>query len=275
MSEPTNDLIVIKQLPIIEESLRSMSEDIDKAVAEAKSLVCNEETVKSVKAIRADLTKQLDALEEKRKAVKSSVMEPYEAFEKVYKEYVSEKFKTAIADLKKKIDDTEDGIKAEKAEEVRAYFAEYAASKNIDYVTFERADIQVSLSATTKKLKEQAKAFLDKVSDELALIDTQENKAEILVEYKASLNVATAIRTVSARFKAVEDERKRQEDLQAFKAKEQPRIAEVETLSAPVVVAAPVEEKRYTAKFTVSGTIGELQDLKEFLDNGGYKYESE
>ena len=35
-----NELIIIKQLPIIEENLKSLSEDIDKKVENAKSLVC-------------------------------------------------------------------------------------------------------------------------------------------------------------------------------------------------------------------------------------------
>ena len=40
------ELIVIKQLPIIEEKLKELSKEIDKKVEKAKSLVVSEETVK-------------------------------------------------------------------------------------------------------------------------------------------------------------------------------------------------------------------------------------
>ena len=77
-----NELIVIKQLPIIEEQLRKVSEEIDEKVKNAVALVCNEDTVKTVKEIRASLNKELKDFEDKRKQVKSEVLKPYEDFEK-------------------------------------------------------------------------------------------------------------------------------------------------------------------------------------------------
>ena len=44
-------LIVIKQLPQIEEHLKDLSTEIDKKVKDAKSLICTEETVKTVKQV--------------------------------------------------------------------------------------------------------------------------------------------------------------------------------------------------------------------------------
>ena len=49
------ELMVVTQLPIIEEKLKSLSEEIDKKVESAKSLVCTEENVKTIKQVRADL----------------------------------------------------------------------------------------------------------------------------------------------------------------------------------------------------------------------------
>ena len=43
------ELIVIKQLPIIEENLKELSGEIDKKIENANALVCNDETVKEVK----------------------------------------------------------------------------------------------------------------------------------------------------------------------------------------------------------------------------------
>lgn len=102
-----NELIKVVQLPVIEEQLRSMKEAVDKRVEEALSLVCTEETIQTVKSARAELNKEFQALEEQRKEVKKAVLGPYERFEAVYKECVSDAFKTADAALKGKVEATE------------------------------------------------------------------------------------------------------------------------------------------------------------------------
>lgn len=275
------ELIVLKQLPIIEESLKSMSEEIDKEVAEAKSLVCTEETIQTVKKVRTELGNKFKALEEQRKSLKAAVMNPYEAFNEVYKKYVTEKFTSADADLKSKIDETENAVKAKTREEVTAYFNEYATSKGIDFVGFERSGVVVNLSTKANALKKVSKEYLDKISDELLLIDTQENKAEILVEYKASLNVAGAITAVANRHKAIEAEKKRQDDAaiasQLRRAHADAVEAVAESLAAPEILRAPeeIEEQLYEATFVVTATLDKLRALSAFLSEGGYKFESE
>ena len=82
-----------------------------------------------------------------------------------------------------------------KKKKVIAYFEEYAQSKNIDFVKFGDANINVTLTASLKSLKDQAKKFIDKVVDDIALINTQENDAEIMFEYKRTFNVSQAITT--------------------------------------------------------------------------------
>ena len=188
----------------------------------------------------------------------------------------------ADADLKAKIDGVEKELKDKKAAEVKAYFDEYLECKNIDFVTFEQANINITLSASLKSLKEQAKAFIDRIDDDLALIDTQEHKAEILVEYKKTLNASAAVTGVNARFKAIEDEKKRIEEAEIRKAAEEQHIAEIraavpepimEAVPEPIPeVEAPAEEQLYTLKFTVTATKDKLRELKAFLDNGGYTY---
>lgn len=273
------EIISVKQLPVIVEQLAQVKETVIQRVQTATSLVCTDETVKEVKKARAELNSEFKAWEEKRKEVKTAVMTPYEKFEAVYKECVSDTYKAADKDLKSKIDSVENELKEKKSAEVREYFSEYLISKNIDFVAFEQAGINVTLSASLKSLKEQSKAFVDKICDDLALIDTQEHKAEILVEYKKTLNVSAAITGVTARIKAVEDEKRRQEEAAAIRAAEEQRLAEIKAaVPEPVPeVTAPVEiqseEKIYILRFTVKGTKDKLRELKAFLNNGGYKYE--
>jgi len=198
------ELIVVKQLPIIEQQLKVISDDIQAKVDEVLSLAVTEDTVKAVKKQRTELTKMFKDLEDRRKSVKAAVMKPYEEFEAVYKTYVTDIFKPADAKLKKKIDEVEDGIKREKFDKVETHFNEYCQSKGIDFLTFANTGIKVGLSDSMKSLKDRSVEFVDKVVDDLALIETQEHKPEILVEYKKTLNVSQAITTVKARMEAIE-----------------------------------------------------------------------
>jgi hypothetical protein len=273
-------IIEIKQLPIIVEQLQEVKAEVTAKVEQALSLVCTEDTVKDVKKVRSDLNKELKDYEERRKAVKTAIMKPYNDFEEIYKDCISDTYKKADTELKGKIDSVENELKEQKKAEVKGYFDEYLTATGIDFVTFENANINVTLSASMKSLKEQAKAFVDKIVDGLNLIDTQEHKDEILYEYKQSLNVSNAITTVANRYKAIEEAKAREEERKAREQAEAEAVAKVEevveAVAPPTVepIAPPVEEeKTYTLKFTVRGTMPQLKALKEFLNNGGYDYE--
>ena len=271
------DLIEVKQLPVIEEQLRSVSTVIDERVKNATSLVCTEESVKTIKEIRAELNKDYKEFESKRKLVKEQVLKPYNDFENVYKECISDKFRNADIILKGKIDNVENELKSKKEKEIKEYFEEYKTANNIGFITYGQARINVTLSASMKSLKEQAKQFIDKIVDDLKLIETQEHKTEILVEYKQTLNVSQAITSVTNRFKTIEEEKKKieqEKELQKFvvdTAKESDKYNEQIILNSP-----SVEEKTeeiLTLKFTVRGTKTKLKELKQFLESGGYDYE--
>lgn len=288
------DLIVVKQLPQIEEHLKELSLEVEQKVENAKSLVCTEENVTTIKQIRASLNKEFKEVENQRKIVKEQILAPYMQFEEIYKMYISDKYKSADNDLKVKIDSTENELKNIKEQEIKDYFEEYKKANNIDFVTYSQARINVTLSASRKSLKEQAKQFIDKIVDDLKLIDTQEHKTEILVEYKQSLNVSQAITSVTNRFKAIEEEKKkRQEELKRKQLEEAQRRAD-ESIRAQTeatrqalenfipkteetILQAPVIEEKQeeilTLRFAVRGTRTKLRELKQFLENGGYDYE--
>lgn len=271
------DLIIIKQLPQIEEHLKELSIEGEQKVENAKSLICTEENVKTIKEVRADLNKEFKEVEKQRKTAKEQVLAPYMQFEEVYKQYISDKYRSADNDLKQKINLVEKELKEHKEQEIRDYFEEYKTANNIGFITYGQARINVTLSASMKSLKEQAKQFIDKIVDDLKLIETQEHKTEILVEYKQTLNVSQAITSVTNRFKAIEEEKKKieqEKELQKFvvdTAKESDKYSEQIILNSP-----SVEEKIegiLTLKFTVRGTRTKLRELKQFLESGGYDYE--
>lgn len=272
MKEENKELIIIKQLPIIEENLKKLSAEIDEDVKNALALEVNEETVKDVKKIRTQLGKDFDELEEQRKFVKEKVLAPYMAFEEVYKTYVSDKYKSADATLKEKVDDVEDGLKLVKEKQVIEYFEELITKENIDFIKYDQLGIKVGLSNSLKSLKDSVKEFIDKTVEELILIETQEYKAEILVEYKQTLNIANAITSVSNRMKAIEEEKVRQEELAKIKEQEQQVIEKVDIVFAPEVIEQIKEEVKIMT-FKVFGTLEELKKVKEYLEREGIKYE--
>ncbi len=266
------DLIIIKQLPQIESHLKELSTEIDKKVENAKGLICTEENVKTIKQVRADLNREFKEVEQQRKRVKEEVLAPYLQFEDIYKQYISDKYNSADNDLKEKIDSVEKELKSKKEQEIKEYFDEYKVANNIDFITFEQAKINITLTASMKSLKEQVKLFIDKIVDDLKLIETQEHKAEILVEYKQSLRISNAITTVTNRFKAIEEEKKKQEELVAELSKSVIMTKEEKT----EILQAPIKENQeeiLTLRFTVKATKTKLKQLKEFLINGGYEYE--
>ena len=110
----TNELIIIKQLPVIEERLITISNEIDNRVNNVLSMVCSDETVKEVKKLRANLNKEKSQFEDERKSIKTAIMAPYEDFDQKYKTYVKDKYDFADAELKRKIDDVENVLKEEK-----------------------------------------------------------------------------------------------------------------------------------------------------------------
>lgn len=279
MESNNKELIIVRQLPEIEEHLKGLSEEIEQKVENAKSLVCTEENVKVIKQIRADLNKEFKEVENQRKTVKEQILAPYMKFEEIYKTYIADKYKSADIDLKQKIDNTENELKKQKEQEIRDYFEEYRIANDIDFVTFEQANINVTLTASKKALKEQVKKFIDEIVDDLKLIETQECKEEIVVEYKQSLNVSKAIQEVANRHKLLEEEKKRKEELKEKLVQQMSEEADrvIKEDNQSQVLEAPKVEKKdeeiLTLKFTVRGTRAKLKELKKFLEDGGYDYE--
>lgn len=270
-------LIQVTQLPIIEEQLRSVKDDVDARVSEAVSLVCTEETVKAVKAARSDLNKQFQELERQRKAVKSAVLEPYERFESVYRECVSNAFRDADAKLKAKIDSVESEMKQRCEDELREYFSELCAAQHVEWLGYERAGVSVDMASarqkTPKKLREQLVQFVSRVSSDVERISEMEGAEEILVEYKRTLNAVDAIGVVHERHRRIESERAAQGARAVQRERESEAIARVEAVAPPVILEEKEPERFYKCAFTVRATMEKLKKLKKFLIEEGIEYE--
>lgn len=293
-----DNLIIVRQLPVIEDQLLQVKASIESRVSEALSLACTEDTYKAVKKARSELNKEYAELERRRKEVKASILAPYEQFEKLYKECAGDIYTQADNQLKARISEVEEGLKQQRLDDLLAYFEEYRQSLGLDpdLATFAASDIKVTLSDSKKALKTKAKDFLDRVAGDLELIETQELKEEILVEYRHNLNISAAVTTVNNRHKAMDAERQRRAAAMATRtalSESSAKVEEVvrETAAGPGLmppVEAPSEdapqaenapsteqpaEKLYSTAFRVTSSLDQLKALKKFLVDGGYTYE--
>lgn len=273
-----NELIAVRQLPIIEEHLKTLSVEIDKQVSDALSLAVTEATVKDVKNVRANLNKQYKELEAQRKAVKKAILEPYEAFDEIYKTYVSVRFEEADTELKRKIGAVETQLRQEKIDDLQSYFRELADSEHLEWLEYERGGFNVTLTKSRTALHKEVDDFVGRVAESVRTIVALPDSDEIAAEYKRTLNLGKAVETVQARHKAIEQERKEREHLEGIRKAE----AEVarrarEAAEQTTVVSAPkkVEEKteeKLTLTFSVTDTRDRLKVLKAFLDSNNYVY---
>lgn len=273
-----NQLIKVTQLPIIEERLRSMKEFVDHRVSEATSLVCNEETIQTVKKVRAEMRKELAELEEQKKAVKMTVLEPYNAFEQVYEECISRAYKSADYALKSKIDAVEDPIKKECEYELRNYFAELTYINHMEWLEYEECGIIIDMASAKqkshKKLKEQIKKFVEKVANDTKAISSMQNAMEIQVEYKQCYDVAKAISIVQGRHARIEIEKLSHESLLADMQKEEESINRVNAVAPPAIQENSVStDKFYKCTFTVNATKEQLKNLKRFMQENQIIFE--
>lgn len=304
-------LITLKQAPIIiYERIKAVGQQVETKIAELNldNQLVTDETLKSAKNTRTTLRKELAVFEEQRKFIKEQVNAPYEAFEKAYKEHIKVHYDNADSTLKDKINQVENRLREDKIARIKEFFTELCLSQGIDFLIFERLPLNITLSASDKSLKEQVAGFVSEVSKGLQLIDSlnepDEFKAEILTDYKQTLDVTRAIQGAQYR------RQQREAELQRIEAQrlaaEQARLAaeararEIAPLQAPAQVineaqpappvqpAAPVqpepvqeatqaaqedENEIVQSTFTVIGTRAQLRALRDFLDNNNIQYQ--
>lgn len=294
-------VITLKQLPIIEEHLQLVKSDVETRTRNAMQLVCTEETRKDVKSIRTELSKEFAEMENQRKRVKEAIMEPYNQFEAVYKECISDPYKKADAELKKRIDEVESGLKSDKEKAIRDYFSELCKANNLPWLRFEQMGLKIGLSTSVNGTKTALTSTVLRISNEVLELSRYENAAELMVEYKKSLNMALALSTIRARQEqielqkqyeaqrraALEQQRAAEEKVQKAVSEAQetqqdaaePPIEEVtapteETpTEAPVAVQEQAQPTIYEVKFAVRGTIEQLKKLKQFIMQEGMSYD--
>lgn len=266
----------IKGLAKIEDNIMEVKEYAIKLNDYYSNIVWTEDTLTDAKEEKANVNKFKDKVAEFRKNIIAEYKKPIEVFETTAKDtekLLAETYDTINIQVKK--------YEEEKKEQIYQlcvdYFNEQAISKNIDFASFDQMNVNITLGMATKtgdltkKTKEDIEAFVERIEKDIELINAGEYVNETLVEYKQTLNASQSILDVKRRMQQIEEEKAKQEEINKQKEIEKETIKKVdETLSAP-----KEEEKTYSVTFKVWGTIEELKKMKEYLVNGGYKYEQQ
>ena len=280
-------IAVVEQLPKITEKIKEVGAELNKRLEDLNlnSLVCSEETRKSIKELRTKLGAEYKDFEEQRKEIKKKINEPYDVFNNAYEKEIKSKYQQADLTLKTKIDEVENSLK-EKAKKLAIdYFNEYKTSKTVikdNYLSFEELNLQIGLDGLTdkgalvKKYKDAIIEKVDNVERDIETINTMEYNSEILVEYLKNKNLSLAIKEVNDRYVILNQVQKDYEIVQEEQKQEEKVVEKVEeVLSAPVEEQTTIDdfeeqEELYEMTFKVKATLPRLKELKNYLIKEGY-----
>lgn len=272
-------LIRLTQLPVIEEQLRVIKESWEQNAKDAAAMPCNEETIQDVKKARAEMRKEHDEVNARKKAVNAQYMAPWLKVEEIFKDCVEDAYTRADAIYKEKIAAVEDAQKAECEKKCREYFTELCAVHGVEWLRYEQAGLKISLTEAKKKTPSCHFQYLNNFAFRVACdVDAISDDAELMTEYKVNgLNLAKAQKTIRDRREAAEVERKAANERAERQKREAEAVAKVEAavpgMAPPVTVEAPKEEKLLTVTFRATGTRAQLIKVREFMKQEGISYE--
>lgn len=260
--------------PVIVENLANIQQNLQLLLTDVATLPRNDSSLKQVKQIRANLSKELEKMEVQRKAVKKKILEPYERAEAKYKEYISSPYKEADAYLKNWVDSYQNELKDYCTGILKDYFAELCAEYDIDFVTYEQMGVTVDMAMARqvepKKAMEKIYNTLTTIRDERDLILKLDNAAEVMAEYRKNPVLSTALTTVTLR-------QQEQTKMQDYVSDQKQKLEQKEEIRSMLLAAAPEilpeAEERHTVTFCATGSIAALKAMKAYGVTLGIEFE--
>lgn len=271
-----NEIVKIETLPKIFYELEKVGEYLDVELAEVKKLDISEESKQSIKKVRANINDTLKQFEDKRKEIKNKCLEAYTLFEEKYNNEVKIKLTNASEDLKIAIDDIESKQIEEKSWNVFNFIEEHLKANHLENIITsaqvrEYAGLKINLSTSEKSLKDTALAFIQRVADEVKLIDMEETPSNLLYEYQQNgYDLTKAKLIMLERQKQIEELTKKREQVQEVVQQEEAVEKVVEEIVAPKEVIQ--EDELLEVTFTVRGTKPQILKIKDLLIELGVEY---
>lgn len=268
--------VVLKQNSIIDysgidriiESAKARIEELD-----IENIEATEENKNSLKKLRTELNKELKEYEDARKGIKKVVEQPYKEFELEYKA-LKEVFDNANSLLRDKIDEVEDAQREEKKNNLITYFKELKVSLNetikelgfnLDFVSFNHLDLNITVSASETSLRKQIDEALERVCNDLRVVSGNEHKSRLYAKYSINLDLSKALFEL-------QNELKREEEIIES---EKPKVeveAKVEKESEATKVEPNIVEEVVKLLFVIEGTKTEISQVRQFLIDNNITY---
>lgn len=271
-----NEIVKIETLPKIFYELEKVGEYLDVELAEIKKLDISEESKQSIKKLRANINDTLKQFEDKRKEIKNKCLEAYTLFEEKYNNEVKIKLTNASEDLKIAIDKIEREQIKQKEDEVYDFITENIDANHLRSIltideVIEYGKLKINLSTSLKSLKEDAKAFIERVANEVKLIELEDTPSNLLYEYeKNGFDLTKAKLTLIERQREIEELAKKREQVEEVVVKEEEIAEYIEEITAPKEIIE--EEQMLEVTFTVKGTKTQILQIKNLLIELGVEY---
>lgn len=253
------------QPPIIVENIDSVRQNLEILLADISTLPQDDEALKYVKQIRANLAKDFERMEIQRKAAKKQVMEPYDTANEKYQAYVATPYKEADDRLKKWVDDYQNGMKQKCEDTLRAYFNELCRANGIDFLPFSYCGVVVDMAMARKKgptkAIDQIYNCVMRVRSDMDAILKMEDAEEIMVAYRNNPSLSEVVvawnqqKQDKERMRLFLEDQRRQRDRQTV---EQAAMIE----AAPELETEP--EEQYSVCFKATGTLSALKAMKAY-----------
>ena len=266
-----NEVVKIETLPKIFYQLEKVGTYIEDNLKDIDSLECTEENKKEVKNRRTAINNTLKEFENKRKDIKNSILESYTLFEGKYSEEVKTRLESASNRLTEKINVIEETQKQKKRDLMIEFFNQYQEFYHLeDIIKFEDVGLNITLSATETSLKNQIVEFCKKISEDLVAISSDDNRDELLLEYKNNgFDYTKAVISLKEKQKHLEEIKNKMDNLNQVVEEENKIIETVNEVIAPIEIK---EEKLLTCTFTVKTTKDKLIQLRNFIKEKEIEY---
>ena len=272
--ESTPPALLCSQPPVITENLDSIRHGLQLLLTDISTLPRNDDALKYVKQVRANLSKEFAKMESERKAVKQQVMEPYLQAEEKYKSYIANPYKEADEQLKEWVDSYQNELKEKCAAVLKEYFDELCQAYDIDFLSFDRLGIVVDMAMARqkepRKAMEQIYQCLSAVREDMDSILKMANAAELMAEYRKNPVLSAAMLTVEKR-------KQDQQQMQHFVAEQNDRLEQAQANRTAIMEAAPEivqeQEERFTVAFMATGSIASLKAMKAYGISLGITFE--
>jgi hypothetical protein len=201
------------------ENIKQQALQLAEKIAEVE---VNEDNVKHSKKLLAAVNKRLKELEDKRISIKKHMLEPYQEFEEQVKDIVGI-VKEADTKVREQVRYLEEFARLEKEEAVKEIFEkrlQMYSFKNLfsfdDFVKPKHLNKTTTIAAIEAELVE----WLEKIEQDLRVIETMEAAEAVLNAYCGCLDLATAISKVNK-------EKERMEQIKAAKAIDETKATKV------------------------------------------------